>query len=140
MRKEYIADDSLVQRVTEDFPKYEISPDKDMKFYSYHNERLLNGQKTSTLRFANNAIRVPAEPTLDWVETTPESPRAGPTIGDILLKRVIVSTIRELTKEDLALDGYKNKQHIRQTVQDIWGVNPTLDDYVSIYTFDARKS
>jgi hypothetical protein len=122
-----------------DFPGYIIKPDTDMRFFSYHNDRLLNGEKTSTLRFSEGAIRVPQWNALPWIETTPERRNDGPRVGSIYIYNVIVSAIRDLTKEDLSLDGYRSKRQIQQTVEDIWGTWPRLDDVVSIYCFEASE-
>ena len=139
MRKEYIVDRMLMHWVSKDFPGYRISPDDQMRFYSYHNPRLISGEKRSTLRFTEGGIRIPQAAVLPWVETTEESPRSGPTVGNIYINRVIVSSIRDLTKQDLALDGYSSKKRIQRTVEEIWNVWPKLDDIVSIYCFSAMK-
>lgn len=116
-------------------PGYELKVDDAMRFYKEHTKNIRSEKKYSTLRAAENAIRIPGALQMPWIETSRKNPRNGPRIGTLEMTRVIVSPIEELTEGDLAHDGWEDHDHIIEGIQSIWGFEAQYNSIVSLYFF-----
>ncbi len=121
------------------YPGVRTKIDTELALHRHLLPRIENGEKTMTVRYGRDRIRVPAGPELPLVLTS-QSPwlvADKEAHGTIRIPRFTVKRFGELTIQDAQRDGYATIAELTDAIRRIYEPlhkAPVLDDeWVSIY-------
>ncbi len=130
--------DSLIERVREDFPGWDISIDENLAFYYWHFENIEAGTKPCTIRYKPDHIRLPKPPigNLWWIPcsaTDPDDRAYKRDMGLLGLSSVLVSTVEDMLEEDAQMDGFADKEEMIAGISDIYNRDLQPNDVLTMY-------
>lgn len=124
----------LHETVRDRFPDHDLDVRERIPLYRDYVELLLDGDKTTTVRYEAGHVDVPSLKHLPLVATSPESDEEA-TLGQVEVTAVEVKPFGDLTGEDAERDGFDSLQELIGGLTDIYGDIP--DDHpITIYTIE----
>ncbi|RLI79971.1 ASCH domain-containing protein [Archaeoglobales archaeon] len=101
---------------------------KHLEFKNRFKKKILNGEKTATLRLYTNL----KEGDLVYIHC------GGSIIGIAEIEEVVEKSINELSDEDARLDGFKDKEELLEELKKFYGLNG-LPDRICVVKFKLRS-
>lgn len=117
------------------FEKYKVHIDKNMLFWAFHFPYMESGEKTGTIRYKKDHIRLPFGAKLPVYETE-EFNQGMPPRGIITIDYVVACQLKELNEEER---GFVSQEELFEGMKDYYqDIKP--DSLVSFYKFKEYNS
>lgn len=133
MRKLYIPDNSLAQRVEEDFG-LRASIDEVLRFHEHLLPKIQSREEMVTIRFEKCRIRVPAGWRKTPIMTTkPDDPNYKRHAGYVLIPLIAVAHLDDFPEGLAMLDEYNSKEEMTADLSRIYQHELGSRDVLSAY-------
>lgn len=124
--------EELVRRI---FPGVKIERDNHLTIDEEYYGWVRQGSKTSSVRYAKGAVRVPQTSRIKLIKTKIEDPASRSHVGYLRITRVVVKKFGELSDKDAKNDGLGGKDQLIEVLQDFYDTEIGDSEPVSIFEF-----
>ena len=125
--------EDLEAKLKKIFPGYSLFGRNKIVLYNNFYQWLINGKKYTTIRYKKNGLDFPESSKLElWSAEILGSNRKSKRKGIITVQKFVIKRYDKLTDHDAKLDGFKNLNELKSTLNRIYG-NIAGDALVSIY-------
>ncbi len=125
-----------VDRVVEVlFPGFRIERNDHLRMDEEYLKWVKQGRKTTTIRYAEGAIRIPASEKIALIESRRGDSEYRNPVGFLIIKGLEVKRFSQLTEEDAKHDGFDSRESLLEGLQAIYDQEIGDDEPVSIFKF-----
>jgi uncharacterized protein YqfB (UPF0267 family) len=129
-----ITESEIIYQLSKKASNKKISCRKKFLLFAEFVDWLIIGRKTTTIRFSNKAIDIPANnilpliPTIDFSSKIKEK-----SIGYVAISKFIIKKYKDLNESDAKNDGFSTLDELKKVLKEIYKKIKD-DEYVTIYT------
>lgn len=130
--------DQIRTIVADRFPETGIHERKYFKLYKDYTKLLLEGEKTTTVRYDPEGIDLPGVKSPPLLVSSPKEGVESVRIGNLSIGEITIKLFENLDDADARADGFLSASELKNTLDGIYEINGR--DFVTIYSIELATS